>query len=305
MSGAVGVNDEEKNMKPAVLARGGLWFDYLEQSWEGPAGRRRAATFLVTFFLASILLIEGNRQGWLPAAWAAMVPGNHLVAIEWAFTMLLVLEVVGLTLALSKSVTIAVGKQLEILSLILLRNTFKEISHLDEPLVWSQVEPALIPMVSSALGALAIFVVLGFFYRARRSHPLSGQAGERSRFILAKKLIALLLLAGFALIVFYDLGDYLLHGSPEAIFEKFYTLLIFTDVLLVLISLRYSSGYLVAFRNSGFAVVTVLIRLALIAPPLLGAALGAGTAIFALGIIYTYNSFMPQTNDSSYGYTAS
>ncbi|MFH7320517.1 hypothetical protein ACHHRT_07875 [Desulfurivibrio sp. D14AmB] len=278
-------------MKQGLLNRGGHWFDLLEKGWESPTGHRRASLFLVTFFLGAILLIEGNRQGWLPLPLAALIPRNHLVAIEWAFTMVLVLEVVGLTLALSKSVTISVGKQLEILSLILLRNTFKEISHLDEPLLWSQVEPALLPMVSSAAGALVIFVVLGFYYRVRRPYPLGGESEERVRFILTKKGIALLLLAGFVLIVTYDLWHYLSQGKPESVFEKFYTLLIFTDVLLVLISLRYSGGYLGAFRNSGFAVVTVLIRLALIAPPLLGALLGGGTALFALGIIYAYNFF--------------
>ena len=35
----------------------------------------------------------------------------------------------------------------------------------------------------------------------------------------------------------------------------------------------------------------LLAGFALIAPPLLGAMLGAGTALFALGIIYAYNFF--------------
>ncbi len=279
-------------MELGLIGRGGLWFDRLEKIWGSPTSHGRYATFLVIFFVGSILLIEGNRQGWLPPLLVGLIPRNHLVAIEWAFTMVLVLEVVGLTLALSNSVSISVGKQLEVLSLILLRNTFKEISHLDEPLIWEQVESALIPMASSALGALAIFVVLGFFYRIRKSYPLAAQVGERSKFILAKKNIAILLLCGFAMIVVHGFWGYLSRGASEGIFEKFYTLLLFSDVLLVLISMRYSSGYLVAFRNSGFAVVTVLIRLALIAPPLIGALLGAGTAFFALGIIYAYNTFM-------------
>ncbi|MDZ7641287.1 MAG: hypothetical protein U5J62_04580 [Desulfurivibrio sp.] len=280
-------------MRHGLLSISGHWFDRLQQAWESPAWHHRRATFLVVFFIAALLLIEADRQGWLPPLLARLFPSNHLVAIEWAFTMVLVLEVVGLILALSNSVTMAVGKQLEILSLILLRNTFKEISHLDEPLLWEQVEPALLPMVASASGALAIFVILGFFYRYKKSYPLPGQSDERRRFIQFKKLIALLLLVGFTVIVVHGLAEYLAYGGQERIFEKFYTLLIFTDVLLVLISLRYSSGYLVSFRNSGYAVVTVLLRLALIAPPLLGALLGAGSALFALAIICAYNAFMP------------
>lgn len=271
---------------------GGRLFDRLEEDWEGNRGRRRNSLFLVVVFLGAVALIEASRQGWLPGLVAASIPRNHLVAIEWSFTMLLVLEAVGLTLALSKSVTISVGKQLEILSLILLRNTFKEISHLDEPLIWEQVEPALLPIVSSALSALVIFVLLGFFYRVRNNYPASvGRVENKTRFIIAKKNIALLILAGFLTILIHDAWLFLRFSQPESIFEKFYTLLIFSDVLLVLISLRFSSGYLPSFRNSAFAVVTVLIRLALIAPPVLGALLGSATAFFALGTIYAYNYF--------------
>lgn len=274
------------------MGRLGAWFDGLEGWWESAAGRRGAATFLVSFFLLSLLAIEANRQGWLPAPFAGLVARNHLVAIEHAFTLLLAIEVVGLVLALSRSVSRAVGKQMEILSLILLRSTFKEISHFDEPLLWSQVEPSLLPILASAAGALLIFVVLGFFSRIHREYPICRGKEDKSRFILAKKGIALLMLAGFVLIAGHDLWAYLRLGQAESVFEKFYTLLIFCDVLLVLISLRYGGAYLNAFRNSGFAVVTVLIRLALIAPPVVGAMLGSGASLFALAVAFAYNRFM-------------
>jgi hypothetical protein len=69
--------------------------------------------------------------------------------------------------------------------------------------------------------------------------------------------------------------------------------LIFTDILVVLVSLRYSSEYRVVFRYSGFAAATVLIRLALTAPPYVNAALGFGAALFALGLTLAYNAFSP------------
>lgn len=274
------------------MERIGTLFDGLEGWWESTAGRRGAAILLVAFFLFSLLAIELNRMGWLSAWAAGLVARNHLVAIELAFTLLLAFEVVGLVLALSRSVSQAVGKQMEILSLILLRSTFKEISHFDEPLLWSQVEPALSAIVAAAAGALLIFVVLGFFARILRQHPICRGKEDKSRFILAKKGIALLMLAGFGVIAGHDLWAYLDSGRPESVFEKFYTLLIFCDVLLVLISLRYGGAYLNAFRNSGFAVVTVLIRLALIAPPVVGAILGSGASLFALAIAFAYNRFM-------------
>ena len=40
--------------------------------------------------------------------------------------------------------------------------------------------------------------------------------------------------------------------------EPFYTLLVFADILVVLLSMRYSASYQVVFRNSGLAVATMV-----------------------------------------------
>jgi hypothetical protein len=68
---------------------------------------------------------------------------------------------------------------------------------------------------------------------------------------------------------------------------------VFADVLMVLMSLRYSSAYHVVFRNSGLAVATVLLRLALAAPAYWSALLGLAAALFALGLAVACNRFAP------------
>ena len=275
------------------MIRAGFLFDWIELHLESKQGLKFFATLLVSFFVAAIVLIELNRRQLMPEPFASLFSRSHLTAIEHAFNLLLGLEVVSLILSLSHSVTKSVGKQFEILSLILLRDTFKEFSHFSEPLVWMEIEPSLVSIVASALGALLIFVVLGFFYKAQCSRPITADEKIRSHFILAKKMIAMLLLFSFVGICLVDLWGYFTLGLPENAFTSFYTLLIFSDVLVVLISLRYSAQYQVSFRNSGYAVATVLIRLALIAPIALGAVIGVGTALFALGISLAYNAFAP------------
>jgi hypothetical protein len=275
------------------MIRAGFLFDWIELHLESKQGLKFFATLLVSFFVAAIVLIELNRWQLMPEPFASLFSRSHLTAIEHAFNLLLGLEVVSLILSLSHSVTKSVGKQFEILSLILLRDTFKEFSHFSEPLVWMEIEPSLVSIVASALGALLIFVVLGFFYKAQCSRPITADEKIRSHFILAKKMIAMLLLFSFVGICLVDLWGYFTLGLPENAFTSFYTLLIFSDVLVVLISLRYSAQYQVSFRNSGYAVATVLIRLALIAPIALGAVIGVGTALFALGISLAYNAFAP------------
>lgn len=275
------------------MIRAGFLFDWIELHLESKAGLKFFAATLVSFFVAAIILIELNRRHLLSEPFASHFSLSHLAAIEQAFNLLLALEVVSLILSLSHSVTKSVGKQFEILSLILLRDTFKEFAHFGEPLAWTEIAPSLVSIVASSLGALCIFVILGFFYKAQQSHPLTADEKVRSHFILTKKIIALLLLGSFVGICLVGLWDYFALGRPENVFASFYTLLIFSDVLMVLISLRYSAQYQVSFRNSGYAVATVLIRLALIAPIALGAVIGVGTALFALGISLAYNAFAP------------
>lgn len=278
-------------MIDSILARLTKIFDSIESGVESHTSHRVVGALLVASFVGTLLAIQLKRLGMLPAHLASVVPDSNLVAIQLAFTLLLFVEVVALILAMSHSISASIGKQFELLSLILLRDVFKELAHLHEPITWDKVAPAMSAMTASASGALVIFVIIAFFYRAQCHRPITHGLYEQKTFIASKKCIALALLVAFIVIVGRRLmvtysGEHL--PSP---FESLYTLLIFTDVLLVLLSLRYSSSYHVAFRNSGFAVSTVMIRIALIAPPLIGAGLGAATALFALAVTLAYNHF--------------
>lgn len=265
-------------------------FDRLEHGWEAPGTQRRLGTLLVVAFLASVAAIEAGRRGWLPAA-APPLPASHLGAIYVAFTLLLFAEVVGLVFALARSVADSVGKQFELLSLILLRKAFLEFGSFSEPIRWEDVSPAIGHVAADVVGALLIFVVLGFYYRVQRHLPITAEPGDRASFVGAKKLVATVLLAAFVALVLHEGWGILRGRGAGAVFETFYTVLIFSDVLLVLVSLRYSSRYAVVFRNSGFAAATVLIRLALTAPAYFNALLGLGAALFALGLSVSYNAF--------------
>lgn len=270
-------------------------FDRIEHAFEGCTGQRHIGTLLVTVFIFGLLGIQLNRFGLMPAPIAALTPTNHLEAIELVFTLLLVFEVLSLLFSLVYSVSISVGKQVEILSLVLLRNIFKEISHLHEPVVWSEVSGLVLDITALAFGALAIFVILNFYYRQVNQPPLSKDDRETATFIIVKKLIALLMMVGFMVIVGINWWKSLFYGLPNQTFESFYTLLIFSDILIMLISMRYGSSYRVAFRNSGFAVCTLLIRVALITPALYSAIIGVGSALMVLGVRVAYNHYTPSS----------
>lgn len=266
--------------------------DYLEHFWEHTVMQRAAGNILVFTYLGMILLIELNRQGWLPAVISEPLPETHFFAVEVAFTLLLVTEVVSLIFGLTRSFSRSIGIQIEILSLILLRDTFKRFTYFGEPIVWADVGPEILPMIADSLGALAIFIILGIYYRNQRSRAITDDEREQAEFIAYKKLIALGLIVTFTFIGVFDLVYYFRNGVLYPFFETFYTVLIFTDVLMVLLSLRYSVSFSVTFRNFGYAVVTVFIRMALIAPVLINVLLGIGTALFALGMSYAYNNYL-------------
>lgn len=268
-------------------------FDRLEELWEGPQGRRVVGLMLILSYIGAILVIELNRLSLLPAPLSHALPTNHFLSIELAFNLLLLTELLSLVFSLAHSVANSTGKQFEVLSLILVRDTFKKFSHFQEPLVWDEVAQSIDDIIVAAIGALLIFVILGFYYRAQEHQPITQDESNLARFIAAKKLLALGLLVGLGILGFRDL--YLMTVGLDldlSFYEEFYTLLVFSDVLIVLISLIFSSNYHVAFRNSGFTVSTVMIRLSLIAPTIIGSMLGVLAALFTLGVSLAYNRFI-------------
>lgn len=271
-----------------MLRAAAALFDRIDAFWESARMRRAVAAVLVVGFLTALVAADAAQRGWLPVPLRLRVPHGHFFAVELALWLLLSWEVVGLVLGLARSVSSAAGKQFEIFSLILLRHSFEEFAHFGEPLSWPEIQPAVGRMLANGFGALLIFVVLGFYYGEQRHRPLSGDVRERESFIASKKAISLVLVGIFA-------GEALraaLFGGRE-FFESFYVVLVFADILVVLMSLRYSAAYHVVFRNSGLAVATVLLRLALAAPPYWSAALGLAAALFALGLAVACNRFAP------------
>ncbi len=277
-------------------------FDAFESWWEGDAARQMVAYVLIGGFLVALVAIEAKRQGVLPPSAAASVSTNHFVAIDVAFTLFLVVEIIGLVLGLATSVADTAGKQFELFSLILIRRSFKELVKFDEePIQWSfeAGREAVQLVVVDATGALFIFLTIGFFYTLQRHQPITQNQEQRLRFVAQKKLVSnvlLLVLAGLGL---YTVFSALVTGEEVPFFNTFYTVLIFSDILIVLISLRYSTTYHMVFRNSGYAAATVMIRLALAGPEYWGTVLGVIASLFNVGVAAAYSYVAPAAEASA------
>jgi hypothetical protein len=73
------------------------------------------------------LSIELARLELMPRVLGILMPTNHLYAIDWVMTLLLIVETLDLVFALARSTANALGKQLEIVSLVVLRKAFDEL----------------------------------------------------------------------------------------------------------------------------------------------------------------------------------
>lgn len=271
-------------------------FDPLHYFWEHERIHRKISVMLVLLFLGSLLAIEFKRQGLLPTAVAGSIPNNHFFAIQAAFTVVLILEIISLIFTIPCSFSKSVGKQFEILSLILMRSAFKELSNLPEPITFLGNEDAVYRIISDGFGALLVFALLGYYYRIQDKYQdMKGKPVDLFSFVAAKKGIALIILGIFL----YMGGRTILNtitGTPQSdFFHDFYTLLIITDILLVLIAQCFQPSFYAVFRNSGYALSTLMIRLALAAPAYYNVLLGTTASIFAIAMtLISIKLFTPQ-----------
>ncbi|MDD2965911.1 MAG: hypothetical protein PHN64_00220 [Desulfovibrionaceae bacterium] len=269
-------------------------YDWLHSHWENPIVERRVACLIFIFFLLALMGIEINRQGWLPPSLAMLTPSNHFHAINLAFTLILGVEMMGLIMSLSISLSRSLGKQFEILALILLRDAFKELSHLPEPVaIGSNLDP-LIHIGLYALGALAIFICLGFYYRLRLFQHYIQSPEMRMRYVLSKKLMGLGLFSIFTFIALRDLWVFFCTGQDQRFFETIYTVLLFSDVTLVLLSQHFMPSFHAVFRNSGFVIGTLLMRLSLSTNAPYDVAASIFAAVFVVVLTWSTSYFAPE-----------
>ncbi len=269
-------------------------FDPIHYFWEKDSTQRAVAGLLIIVFILALGSIEMKRQGLVTGHIATLIPNSHYMAINLAFTLVLFLEVISLIFTLPCSISKAVGKQFEILALILLRSAFKTLADFPEPITITGHEKELWIILADGGGALVIFALLGVYtlLRRRLEEGLKGKGGQKLfKFVAAKKMVALIILGIFIGMCVKNSILILKGETPFHFFSSFYTVLIFSDIMLVLIAQRFLPEFKAVFRNSGFALATLLIRLALTAPPYYNVLIGTGSAVFACLLTLTYITF--------------
>jgi hypothetical protein len=263
-------------------------YNKIEHYWESETNHRILGTAIVLSFIFSILVIQLNLWGIFPESIRRFIPHNHFAAIEVAFLVLLSFEVLSLIFTLPSSVAKSLHKQFEIISLILLRNAFKEFSHFTEPIQWDTSISTITHVFADSFSSIFIFFGIFMIRRIRISRQITFDEDDQFRFTQIKKFISVLLLLSFVLLAIQDGYLFINQSHTYKFFPVFYTILIFTDILMVLVSLRYNYNYMILFRNSGFALATVMLRLSLNAPVYYNAIIAIAAIIFVFLLTLVY-----------------
>lgn len=221
---------------------------------------------------------------------------NPINAIYTPFSFLLVYEAYLLLYYLQHSTTFYVGKQYEIIVLILIRGVFKDMTHLDLTSGnWSS--PSNLELWYDLGAVMALFALILLFYRVSGRQSLEQgiqleqtlQDVKKQRFILAKKNLSAILFLVTVGLGLYSLGDWLYGlqaggnwvATPNVnaiFFDHFFTLLILGDVLILLFSLFYTDDFPVIIRNSSFVISTILLKLSF------GAESGIAQVFIVIGV---------------------
>jgi len=265
------------------------WFNLLDELWESKRVSKLISNLVVMFFIGGILIAFLDYLG-VPLPFHDLSP---FFAIELAFTVLLVFEILGLIFLFPKSVADSVGKQFEIISLVLLRDAFKEFGHYLGDLSWKpEFLLEILPILSDAFGAILIFFITGIFYSIQRHQRITQNPEEQENFMSIKKLLSMYLVVIFVFLGFLDLISVLNSNQILFSIKTFYTLLIYADIFILLFSLRYTSKYYNLFRYSSFALATVFLRLTLSAPEFYNVFFALIAGLMVLGVTLIYNRLL-------------
>ena len=278
-------------MKTKILNTAEKFFNTIKSLWESQLTNKIVSYSLVWIFVLSSVASYLVRKDYIFLGHFNHAFSNPFFAIEIAFTLLLILELLSLIFVLHKSVAKSVGKQFELLSLIFLRSGFKEFSHIDH-FEWETMSESVFHMFAYGFGALTIFIIFGFTEKLRRHTRLTETEDDQKEFIQAKKFLSLLLLVSFFIVGYYDIKELVQTEEYLHSFNTFYTVLIFSDIIIVLIALRYTLNYYKIFRYSAFVLATIFIRISLSIPAYFNVIIGVVTALFVLLLTLAYNYFL-------------
>lgn len=200
---------------------------------------------------------------------------SYLKAIYTPFSFILLYEVFLLVIIIPKSISEFVGKQFEVITLITLRSFFHDIAELDLKNSINIYNHDFISLMYDLCAALLMLILTILYYKIYQNNGKTDVVNQLNNFISIKKMVSLgmivilLLLSissfynwGFDMIIALQTGKNF-PNSNAVFYSDFFSIMIFVDVLLLIISFTYHFSFFTIFRNASFIITTILIRMSL------------------------------------------
>ena len=263
--------------------------------------------FATAGFIIHLTLILLNNNGVLNISFGSdTLLQNPISAIYTPFSFILVYEAFLLIYYLPRSFTTSVGKQYEIMSLILIRKIFKDIPEVNLNGNWL-INHNNVQLIYDLSGILLVFFLILIFRKLKERLPQLSVNKNLERFINYKRIISLILvpvLTTLCLISFFDWYNGVFSNQPfddnlnYLFFIDFFTILILVDVFILLISFQYTERYSQLIRNTGFIISTILLRLSFSATGITSIILLVSGIAFGIIILAIYNQMekVPKIN---------
>ena len=239
-------------------------------------------------FITHLMLIFLNSNGYIQLDVGKNLLKNPISALYTPFSFILVYEAFLLIYYLPSSFTVSVVKGYEIISLVLIRKIFKDVPQVDLSKDFF-ANPYNVQFIYDIVGFVLVFFLI-YLFKTTAGRPKKPKIDKKlEKFISQKKAISILLvpvLLALASYSFYNwLGSLFIEYSDDIdvnflFFVDFFTILILVDVLLLLISFRYTERYSQLIRNTGFIISTIMLRLSFTATGL------ASVSFLVLGILF-------------------
>ena len=260
-------------------------------------------------FAIHLLLIALNRLQWVTLFSATSeLFTNPISAIYTPFSFILVYEVYLLIYYLPRSFSTSIVKQYEIISLIVIRRIFKDISKLELNENWFYNKYDL-QLTFDIIGFLLLFFLIYWFIKLKNNRPKVPDPKKTAQFILFKKLVSVLLVPILLSLAVYSLYGWIMEVQQfqlgelselsdinNIFYEEFFYVLIIVDVTILIVSLLYTDRYSQLVRNTGFVISTVLIRVSFSSDGLINIALIIAAVLFGALIMALYNMVERENN---------
>lgn len=234
---------------------------------------------------------------------------NPIVAIYTPFSFILIYEVYLLVYYLQKSISKYIGKQYEIITLILIRRIFKDLSKIKFTPDWFEIKGNL-QFTYDIIATIILFYLIFYFYKLNQKKEEKDKdekavvTPEVANFIETKKIMATFLVPVLLILATYSFVNWVYEnfitvseivGSIRDInkifFDEFFTVLILTDVLLLLISFFHTDQFSKVIRNSGFIISTILIKLSFGIEGLLNTVMAVVAVFIGVVLIRIHNQY--------------